>query len=1069
LNREEEVGAQFVCILERQAIMAFAFTVTPTSEEDDERAECIVCLTDFMEQSDPNSHIWQCAEGHTLCSGCFSRVGGAAALCSVCDVPMGSIRNRALEKLRNAHIQRVRARTVTKPPAERVENAACAPKRDKKAARETKTESWNFKFNPFNINPLDGGCDAPNLLNAASGGEPDYAAESCTREASKKASISSIFTFVSPAAFQFGDGTAAGESGCASRAAAPAAVCAQQKDLFWEQAARASAEVDCASTASTAPSGASPTSKSSSAAHSVSPEYVWVAGTTSQSGSEHSPSTSGASGTRSASASPMEVDAFGASAKKVPAPRSKGIFAAEKAKAKAKPRVRKEYSAKESDGDDGFVFEISDMLKRTVIEPTGPANHAGHPESTQRTEAWGAEGIGADSTEQPQGPVNQAHGAQTAGYQAAANLAFATQFAIPTSAGSRFADRRADKKSCSAGGKTFGATVHDDAPKGFTFEAPAAFAHTSAPHQPAATTFAFQSSHFVFSPPKQAPGQAEQSTTQEATTQNPKTHFTFSQPATHATGAAAFTFSQPVPGGFNFTVPQPEGSGHSGAARQCPAFGATFGRSFNPLPTSSSGASSSMPPFATHCAVPLSEATSPPPARTLRRSSRNSTPGKKVGSSKASPKHRPEEDEETTYKGSQGVGGGGFHFRTPFKMPEDFAWQDEAEKTAFEKLSRMASPSAAARLLKKNPNTPPSKLLARVTMADPPAHRAKPQARDNRQHKHPQRTAHAGASSSSRPASASSSQHHISSGARQDCEPDHEDGEALSEQAITERCTTLKERGNAYFKQSKWEAAADTYAQGAALASKLVPLDYNSATADGKLVPLASLASVLYSNGANALDKLGRRHEALQCCHCALRLKADNSKAAVRGAQCATALGLFSDSLALYRAAAAQGFPDLEAEVARAERMSEDMRKAAELLVQDNGTRAKVLLSDVYAAAPTSLSVLELLVKAHLLCKEFEEAHALVKTLLRLVQALPPSGCAAFNAQVPSRVTVAVLHARALCGLGVVDGLFLPPLSSPLSVIPLLCPTMPPSSPHSWLHGGDMRGVPMCGLVLAVL
>jgi hypothetical protein len=79
------------------------FTVAASSEDD--RTECIVCMVDFMQQTDPAAKIWQCSEGHTMCAACFDARGGAAgAQCSECNVPMGSIRNRALEKLRNPYV-----------------------------------------------------------------------------------------------------------------------------------------------------------------------------------------------------------------------------------------------------------------------------------------------------------------------------------------------------------------------------------------------------------------------------------------------------------------------------------------------------------------------------------------------------------------------------------------------------------------------------------------------------------------------------------------------------------------------------------------------------------------------------------------------------------------------------------------------------------------------------------------------------------------------------------------------------------------------------------------------------
>jgi len=81
-----------------------------------------------------------------------------------------------------------------------------------------------------------------------------------------------------------------------------------------------------------------------------------------------------------------------------------------------------------------------------------------------------------------------------------------------------------------------------------------------------------------------------------------------------------------------------------------------------------------------------------------------------------------------------------------------------------------------------------------------------------------------------------------------------------------------------------WEAATDTYAQGAALASGLLPTNYDAASEDvedvgDELRAVARVGSALYSNGANALEKLGRDYEALACCRFALRLNPDNGKA----------------------------------------------------------------------------------------------------------------------------------------------------------------------------------------------
>ena len=182
-------------------------------------------------------------------------------------------------------------------------------------------------------------------------------------------------------------------------------------------------------------------------------------------------------------------------------------------------------------------------------------------------------------------------------------------------------------------------------------------------------------------------------------------------------------------------------------------------------------------------------------------------------------------------------------------VAETLCRQEETEKDAFEKLARMAGIAAAARLLEKNPHTPPSKLLSRVTMAEPHARHQPHAARFFCQHASDDGSASAEA------------------GAEQ----------LTNEEAIRQRCIQLKDRGNSFFRERKWEQAADAYAQGAAMASGLLGQDYDAATEpkvttarDPKLAALAEVVSVLCSNGANALEKLDKRLEALcLCCRCA--------------------------------------------------------------------------------------------------------------------------------------------------------------------------------------------------------
>ena len=53
--------------------------------------------------------IWQCPEGHVLCTSCYDKVGGAASLCPSCSVVLSSIRSRVLERLRDKHVKKILA------------------------------------------------------------------------------------------------------------------------------------------------------------------------------------------------------------------------------------------------------------------------------------------------------------------------------------------------------------------------------------------------------------------------------------------------------------------------------------------------------------------------------------------------------------------------------------------------------------------------------------------------------------------------------------------------------------------------------------------------------------------------------------------------------------------------------------------------------------------------------------------------------------------------------------------------------------------------------------------------
>ena len=466
---------------------------------------------------------------------------------------------------------------------------------------------------------------------------------------------------------------------------------------------------------------------------------------------------------------------------------------------------------------------------------------------------------------------------------------------------------------------------------------------------------------------------------------------------------------------------------------------------------------------------------------------------------KAYASFRPEDEEGVSGNtrgattSGKGKSGGGFAFHTPFKtqemhaerhsdhhvdecrLPAGFAWSSDEDQTAFRKLARMAGFDAAAALLARNPQTPPSKLLAKVTPKMQSQSAAMPHKRDS-----------PGFGDASVPdcgrvpnesGFAFRTPLRSGGGKQQDGFAFHtpfgkgrqggsgvggfgmmgEDektkeraaegvGSEMTEEGACTRCGALKDTGNAAFRRGDWRAAVKAYAQGAALAAEVLARVYRLVDDGTSLqlhsaaptlcwslcnVPLAQLASVLYSNGANALDKLGRRHEALTQCRSALRYNSGNTKAAVRAAQCAMTLGMFDDAMEFYRRALALEVPNVQPELVKAERMSDDTRKAAELLAQDKGARAKVCLRDARAAAPQSPWVLRLSAEAHLQCHEFDEARALCRDLQSALQdreggagALGGGGgqgVARDVAQGVSSTIASVLLARALCGLGLVD------------------------------------------------
>ena len=498
---------------------------------------------------------------------------------------------------------------------------------------------------------------------------------------------------------------------------------------------------------------------------------------------------------------------------------------------------------------------------------------------------------------------------------------------------------------------------------------------------------------------------------------------------------------------------------------------------------------------------PPSSSAAPTRRTSGNRSRRRDASGKTspTKDTKAYASFRPEDEEGVSgntrgaTNSGKGKSGGGFAFHTPFKtqemhaerhsdhhvdecrLPAGFAWSSDEDQTAFRKLARMAGFDAAAALLARNPQTPPSKLLAKVTPKMQSQSAAMPHKRDS-----------PGFGDASVPDCGRVPDEsgfpfrtplRSGGGKQQDGFAFHtpfgkgrqgrsgvggfgvmgEDektkeraaegvGSEMTEEGACTRCGALKDTGNAAFRRGDWRAAVKAYAQGAALAAEVLARVYRlvddgtslqlhpaAPTLCGSLcnVPLAQLASVLYSNGANALDKLGRRHEALTQCRSALRYNSRNTKAAVRAAQCAMTLGMFDDAMEFYRRALALEVPNVQPELVKAERMSDDTRKAVELLAQDKGARAKVCLRDVRAAAPQSPWVLRLSAEAHLQCHEFDEARALCRDLQSALQdgeggAGALGGCGGQGpardvAQSVSSTIAAVLMARALCGLGLVD------------------------------------------------
>ena len=68
------------------------------NDEVQEWIECGTCLVDLRHTAGP---VQQCPHGHLQCSKCFVLLGGPTAECPSCGRPMGSIRNRLAENLRD--------------------------------------------------------------------------------------------------------------------------------------------------------------------------------------------------------------------------------------------------------------------------------------------------------------------------------------------------------------------------------------------------------------------------------------------------------------------------------------------------------------------------------------------------------------------------------------------------------------------------------------------------------------------------------------------------------------------------------------------------------------------------------------------------------------------------------------------------------------------------------------------------------------------------------------------------------------------------------------------------------
>jgi hypothetical protein len=90
-------------------------------DSEDEDFCCISCLSSFIViRKNPSEETlqqkWmQCPEGHLFCKTCYDRVLSSSSPCPVCTTPMGRIRNRIAEKLKESTISNLNPCTESTP------------------------------------------------------------------------------------------------------------------------------------------------------------------------------------------------------------------------------------------------------------------------------------------------------------------------------------------------------------------------------------------------------------------------------------------------------------------------------------------------------------------------------------------------------------------------------------------------------------------------------------------------------------------------------------------------------------------------------------------------------------------------------------------------------------------------------------------------------------------------------------------------------------------------------------------------------------------------------------------